>query len=1566
MSNDGASFCDTPLWDSSLSFNTTDPDLTTCFQKTVLLWIPCGFLFLISPYRIYSLWKSKVGAVPLWAYNVAKLVLGGLIGCLSVSDLFYSIYEWSTGSSVPVVNIISPLIVILSMILYDFLVHFERQHGIRTSGYLVIFWILLTVATSVPFQSNIRTALREGQIEDLFRFITFNIHFPIVLVQLVLSSFVDKEPEFYPIKQSEKPCPESSASFLSQITFWWFTSLVKKGYRKALERRDLWSLNSCDTSQYVVPKFEQHWNKELNTSQCLVSSPNPSRNSIPLKERYNDSRTYTEVNLDVTVKDGRREKKPNVLKCLVKTFGRFFLLAAVYKLMHDILLFAAPALLRLLIQFVKNKEEYVWHGYLYASALLVCAVVQSLILHQYFHSCLVLGMRLRTVIIAAVYRKTLKLSSSARKKSTMGEIVNLMSVDAQRFMDLMTYFHTIWSGPFQISVCLYLLWQTLGPPILAGVGVMVLLVPVSYAIANKTKYLQTEQMNFKDSRIKLMNEILNGMKVLKLYAWELSFQEKVVNIRNEELEVLKKSAYLNAISTFAWTFAPFLVSLVTFGVYVLSDPNNVLDAEKAFVSLSLFNIMRFPLAMFPQVVTNIVQANVSLKRVQKFLTQTELDPEAVQKCYTSEIAVKIENGTFAWDVEDTTILTNINLEFPQGSLVAVVGMVGSGKSSLLSALLGEMDRISGSVCVTGSVAYVAQQAWIQNCTLQDNILFGKPLIQSKYNHLLEACALGPDLDMLPAGDQTEIGEKGINLSGGQKQRVSVARAVYQDKDVYLFDDPLSAVDAHVGKHIFDNVIGPKGILSEKTRILVTHGINFLPQVNLIVVLVDGQISEVGSYSELMTHAGAFALFLKNFLTIDIASDEEGQDLEGLSLREEMLSQLGSIMDLTEDRSIERQRSVLSETFRHRTESVRTVSSGQSRHSSQELCPGNKEKDGTSPLRDGMKQTDQTLSQTEVDKCTDKSKKHDNKLIKSETLLTGRVKLEVFLTYLKAVGLFMSFGVVLFFALTNAASISGNVWLSDWSNDALSMNTTSVSQTHLRLTVYGVLGLAQGSFMFAAIMIRAVGARDASVVLHMDIVKNLLCSPMSFFDTTPLGRIVNVVGKDMDIVDTLLPATFHMVLHCLFHIISTFLVISISTPYILIVLMPLMIFYVIVQRFYVSTSRQLKRLESVSRSPIYSHFGETLIGVSTIRAFKLQERFITESEKRVDENQICYYPSIVANRWLAVRLEFVGNCIIFFASLFVVLGRNSLSPGIVGLSVSYAMNITQILNWMVRMMCDLETNIVAVERIKELSETQSEADWIIEDRRPDDTWPQQGLVQFDNYQTRYRKELDLALKGISCTIQSGEKVGIVGRTGAGKSSLTLALFRIIEATGGRISIDGINIADIGLHDLRSRLTIIPQDPVLFSGSLRMNLDPFDVYSDKDIWLALELAHLKNYISSLSEGLLYECSEGGENLSVGQRQLLCLARALLRKSKILILDEATAAVDLETDDLIQTTIRAEFKECTVLTIAHRLHTIMDYTKILVLDAGEVREFEDPQVLLRNTQSLFYKMAKDAGLA
>uniref|UniRef100_A0A8D0D9D9 ABC-type glutathione-S-conjugate transporter n=1 Tax=Sander lucioperca TaxID=283035 RepID=A0A8D0D9D9_SANLU len=1496
--------------DTNQTFHTDRPDLPECFQLSVLSWLPCIYLWVVCPIYIFYLKRSNRDYIMMSIMNRIKTALGLLLSIVCWTDLFYTFHELRQGHSQPPIYLITPLVLGMTMLLATFLIQYERLRGVQSSGVLFIFWFLSVLCAIVPFRSKILQASSQSEVTDKLRFTTFYFYFGLVACELILCCFNEKPPLFSNVVTDPNPCPETTAGFLSTITFWWFTSMAIKGYKMPLETKDLWSLKERDSSKITVPKLLKEWEKELTKAkspeevEVLLSNPKAA------------------------------SRQPSFLRALIRAFGPYFLIGSAYKLLQDVITFVNPQLLRMLILFTKQKGAPDWWGYSLAFLMFFTAFLQTLILHQHFQYCFVTGMNVRTAVIGAIYRKALVITNAAKRSSTVGEVVNLMSVDAQRFMDLTTFLNMLWSAPLQIMLALYFLWQNLGPSVLAGVAVMIMLIPLNAVIAMKTRAYQVEQMQYKDSRIKLMNEILNGIKVLKLYAWENSFKEKVLAIRQKELQVLRKTAYLGALSTMAWTSAPFLVALTSFAVYVTVDENNTLDAEKAFVSLSLFNILRFPLNMLPQVISSIVQASVSLKRIQNFLSHDELDPNSVDRKNT--FSVTVVNGKFAWAKGDPPILHNINMMVPNGSLLAVVGHVGCGKSSLLSALLGEVEKLEGEVSIRGSVAYVPQQAWIQNATLRDNILFGKPYNEQKYQCVLEACALTPDLEVLPGGDMTEIGEKGINLSGGQRQRVSLARALYSDTDVYLLDDPLSAVDAHVAKHIFDNLIGPEGVLKSKTRILVTHGISFLPQVDNIMVMVEGRVSEMGSYQELLKQNGAFAEFLRNYALEDIVEEEEATGRE-LIQDEELFPDdaLSNHTDMVDNEPVinetkREQISIISADGENlRSRSVRRHGCSQRKHSEQQ----------------------------------EKKKPQDmQKLIQTETMETGRVKTKVYLEYAKAVGILLSVLICFLYGCQSAAAIGANIWLSQWTNDA-STNMTK-ENVHMRVGVYAALGIAQGILVMMSSFTLAMGNIGAARKLHHDLLTNKFHTPQSFFDTTPIGRIINRFSKDIYVIDEALPATVLMFLATFFVSLSTMIVIIASTPIFAVVIAPLAFIYVFVQRFYVATSRQLKRLESVSRSPIYSHFSETVTGCSVIRAYGRHSSFVLMSDMKVDENQKSYYPGIVSNRWLGVRIEFIGNCIVLFAALFAVTGKDTLSPGLVGLSVSYALQVTMSLNWMVRMTSDLESNIVAVERVKEYAETKTEAPWEVEDKKPPPEWPMEGNVEFHDYSVRYREGLDLVLKNLTLSVKGGEKIGIVGRTGAGKSSMTLCLFRLLEAAAGEITIDKVKISEIGLHDLRSKLTIIPQEPVLFSGTLKMNLDPFEKYSDEEVWRALEHSHLHKFVSNQPAKLELECSEGGENLSVGQRQLVCLARALLRKTRILILDEATAAIDLETDDLIQSTIRTQFEDCTVFTIAHRLNTIMDYTRVLVLDKGQVAEFDTPANLL-SQRGIFYGMAKDAGL-
>uniref|UniRef100_A0A7N9ANN6 ABC-type glutathione-S-conjugate transporter n=1 Tax=Mastacembelus armatus TaxID=205130 RepID=A0A7N9ANN6_9TELE len=1491
------------LQDWNRTWYTANPDLTQCFQNTVLVWVPCIYLWLLAPFYCLHLYCHDHGRIHISCLCAAKMVLGFLLASFGFVEFFYILLERSQDIQHHMVFLLSPIIRSMTVILALCIIQLERIRGCRSSIFLFLFWVLAVVCSLVPLRAKIQLAMDEGIASDIVRYLAFFSYFTIQLAQLFLCCFADQPPEGNWCRTN--PCPVKDASFLSKILFWWFTGLVVKGYRTPLAAEDLWTLREEDTSYKIISELQEDWTAERAKLQkqekALVSG-------VALGSRLPDQAQLLR----------KLQKKQSsgffLLSTLARKFGPYFLTGT---LLQSRLLF----LHSLLLGFMRDEDAPLWKGYFYATLMFLLSCLQSLFNHQYMYTCFTVGMRVKTAVMGLVYRKSLVINSAARRTCTVGEIVNLVSADTQKLMDFVVYFNAVWLAPIEIALCLFFLWQHLGPSALAGIATVILIFPLNGFIAKKRSRLQVRiQMKFMDGRIRLMNEILNGIKILKFYAWEKAFLEQVLGYREKELKALKKSQILYSISIASFNSSSFLIAFAMFGVYVMLDDRNVLDAQKVFVSMALINILKTPLSQLPFAISTTMQAMVSLRRLGKYLCSEELKVDNVSK---APLNVAIENGTFSWSAEGPPCLKRINIHVPRGSLVAVVGHVGSGKSSLLSAMLGETEKRSGRVTVKGSVAYVPQQAWIQNATVQDNIIFGREKLKTWYNRVLEACALLPDLDILPAGDATEIGEKGLNLSGGQKQRVSLARAVYRKADVYLLDDPLSAVDAHVGQHIFDKVIGPKGVLRDKTRILVTHGMSFLPQADLILVLVDGEITESGSYQELLSRHGAFADFIHTFASTDSSSGK----LKTCKLV--MAFGISSI-------------SLFFFFFIKLTYGLSIFNRGDTTNSNLQNMEPVSEAD--------EEQVPEDLGKlTEVDKAR-----------------TGRVKLEMYRKYFKTIGLAIIIPIVFLYAFQQGASLAYNYWLSMWADDPI-VNGTQID-TNLKLTVFGALGFVQGQLHSIAIFGTTVAISVCGIIasrqLHMDLLINVLRSPMSFFECTPSGNLLNRFAKEIDAIDCMVPDGLKMMLSYVFKLMEVCIIVLMATPFAAVIILPLAFLYAFVQSFYVATSCQLRRLEAVSRSPIYTHFNETVQGASVIRAFGEQSRFILQANKRVDFNQTSYFPRFVATRWLAVNLEFVGNGVVLAAAILSVMGKNTLSPGIVGLAVSHSLQVTGILSWIVRSWTDVENNIVSVERVNEYADTAKEASWSIEGSSLPQAWPHRGTIEFQDYGLQYRKGLELALKGITLNVQERDKVGIVGRTGAGKSSLALGIFRILEAAKGKIFIDGVNIADIGLHDLRSRITIIPQDPVLFSGSLRMNLDPFDTYTDEEVWSSLELAHLKNFVSNLPDKLNHECSEGGENLSLGQRQLVCLARALLRKTKILVLDEATAAVDLETDTLIQSTIRTQFEDCTVLTIAHRLNTIMDYTRVIVMDRGNISEMDSPANLIAQ-RGQFYRMCREAGL-
>ncbi|CAI5772734.1 resistance-associated 1-like isoform X1 [Podarcis lilfordi] len=1058
---------------------------------------------------------------------------------------------------------------------------------------------------------------------------------------------------------NQKKCsPEESASFLSKITYSWYSRFITLGYKKPLEREDLSELIESVSSYIVCPEFEKHWRKEVFKKSKDVKAP-----------------AYE----DVTKKP--ISQKPSLLSPLWQTFKFLLIKVAILKVATDFLAFLSPQIMKEMILLCEHSSAPLWNGYGYAVALLLVVVMQTLIQQAYQRLNLLTVGKIRTAVTGLVYKKGLNLSSSSRKKYTTGETVNLMTSDIQQLTELAVNLNLLWSAPFQILLAITFLWQELGPSVLAGVSVLLLVLPANAFFAAKVKQLQKSQMKSKDQQIKLLSEILHGIKILKLYTWEPSYQKKIVDIREREIDVLKSSGYLTTFSMLTLTCIPFLVSLTTFGVYFLLDEENVLTAAKVFTSISLFNILRLPLFDLPTAISGIAQTKVSLVRLDDFLSSEDLNPQNIHTDYSGDHAFRFVNASFRWEKIGAPTLNKLNLEIPEGSLVAVVGQVGAGKSSLLSAVLGEMEKTGGTAQRKGSVAYVSQQAWIQNTTLRENILFGLELNKLYYEKVLEACALLPDLEQLPAGDETEIGERGVNISGGQKQRVSLARAVYSSADLYLLDDPLSAVDVHVGKHLFEKVIGPSGLLKNKTRILVTHNLAILSQTDIVVMMEDGRITEMGSYKDLLSRRANFAELIQTF-----GGGKEDEERPSVSSKIK-----------TRDHIVPKKRQL-----------------------------GEKDRNAF--------------------------------LMKKEKVATGSMRMSIVLKYLQAFGWSWVWLTVAAYIGQNVVAIGQNLWLSTWTTEAKEIKDYT-EWKHLRnykLSIYGLLGFLQGLLVCCGAYVLTRGSLSASRSLHHQLLDSVLHLPLQYFETNPVGQIINRFTK----------------------------------------------------RYYIASSRQIRRLSGATQTPIISHFSETLVGVSTIRAFGHQERFLNQNKDVVNENMVCFYNNVISNRWLAVRLEFLGNLMVFLAALLAVFAGSKVDSATVGLSITYALNITQSLNFWVRKACEIETNAIAIERVCEYEKTDKEAPWILSNRPPVG-WPKEGIIQFVNFQARYRPDLDLALQDVTFQSCKEEKIGIIGRTGAGKSTLTNSLFRIIERAGGKIIIDGIDISTIGLHDLRGNLNIIPQ-------------------------------------------------------------------------------------------------------------------------------------------------------------
>ncbi|KAM4618404.1 ATP-binding cassette sub-family C member 8 isoform 2-T2 [Polymixia lowei] len=1370
-------------------------------------------------------------------------------------------------------------------------------------------------------------------------------------------------------------------NLLSKATYWWMNTFITSAHRRPIDLK-------------VIGK--------------LPIAMRALTNYLKLRKAFED------------------QKGPKwIWRALRRAFGKPLILSITFRFLADLLGFAGPLCIsgivhhiskdnrttpepmRLLGIYFISSQEFLENAYVLAVLLFFALLLQRTFLQASYYVAIETGINLRGAIQTKIYNKIMRLCTSnmSMGELTVAQICNLVAIDTNQLMWFFFLCPNLWAMPVQIVVGVILLYYLLGVSALIGATVIAVLAPVQYFVATKLSQAQKSTLEYSSERLKKTNELLRGIKLLKLYAWEHIFCDSVEETRRKELTSLKAFALYTSISIFMNAAIPIAAVLTTFVVHVHISEDADLSPAVAFASLSLFHILVTPLFLLSSVVRSTVKALVSVQKLSEFFSSDEIGDEQEPKAtegplgssnhnqnkyqavlsskplppssssssssrrlqplkvvnrkrpprddwnnYSSQrdshgdgsfldvdqdICIKITSGYFTW-TDGPPTLSNVDIKIPFGQLTMIVGQVGCGKSSLLLAALGEMQRVSGAVAWNslpsldsegddsptdkdaagdgdirkrGSVAYASQKPWLLNATLVENITFEMPMIKPRYKAVIEACSLQPDIDILPQGDQTEVGERGIILSGGQKQRISVARALYQQTNVVFLDDPFSALDIHLSDHLMQDGILKLLREEKRTVVLVTHKLQYLLHADWIIAMKDGTIQTEGTLKDIQNSEPEL---FEQWKTLMHREDQEFEketvaenmtDLERKNLRRAMYSR----------------------------EAVRT-------------------------------EEDEEEESVESDEDDDMSQ-----VMRQRATIPWRSCS----TYLSSAGLLLLTLLLLSQLFKHSLMVAIDYWLAHWTShviaakiEATAKNCTFVVQdcgfSHSwYLTVFSVLCcLGIVLCLATSVAVEWTGLRVAKE-LHLSLLNKIILAPMRLFETTPLGSILNRFSTDTNTIDQHIPATLECLTRSTLLCVSALGVICYVTPVFLIALLPLAVACYFIQKYFRVASRDLQQLEDSTQLPLLSHFSETVEGLTTIRAFRYEPRFRQRLLGFTDANNIASLFLTAANRWLEVRMEYIGACVVLVAAVASITNSlyNQLPAGLVGLGLTYALMVSNYMNWMVRNLADMEVQLGSVRRINGLLKTEPENyEGLLTASQVPDGWPQQGEIQIQNLSVRYDATLKPVLKNVNAHISPGQKVGICGRTGSGKSSFSLAFFRMVDMFEGRIVIDDIDIAKLPLQILRSRFSIILQDPILFSGSIRFNLDPEMKATDEMLWEALEIAQLKPVVKSLPGGLDAMVTEGGENFSQGQRQLFCLARAFVRKSSILIMDEATASIDMATESILQKVVMTAFADRTVVTIAHRVHTILNADLVIVMKRGIILEYDRPQALLEEDDSVF----------
>lgn len=1345
-------------------------------------------------------------------------------------------------------------------------------------------------------------------------------------------------------------------NLLSKATYWWMNPLIMGAHKRPIELKKIGKLPIA--------------------MRALT-------NYLRLKDAYEDQRTPENP-----------YRAPSIWRSMYRAFGRPILLSSTFRYLADLLGFAGPLCISGIVKYLNSTGDFETpnmtkekHGvyFMFSTELLrntsvlavllfLALVLQRTFLQASYYVTIETGINLRGALLAMIYNKILRLSTSnmSMGEMTLGQINNLVAIETNQLMWFLFLCPNLWAMPVQIVMGVILLYYLLGCSALVGASVIVLLAPVQYLIATKLADTQKSSLEHSTDRLKKTSEILKGIKLLKLYAWENIFCDSVEETRGKELTSLKTFAFYTSMSIFMNAAIPIAAVLATFVMHNFLQKTGPNPSE-AFAALALFHILVTPLFLLSTVVRFAVKALVSVQKLGEFLQSDEIGDDSwrngdmtvpceagkkhlgvtkainrkkpmryqmdnyeqptrrlMRPTETEDVAVKVSNGFFTWGSNLST-LSDINIRIPTGQLTMIVGQVGCGKSSLLLAMLGEMQTIDGRVYWSNknrySVAYATQKSWLLNATVEENITFGSSFNKQRYKAVIDACSLQPDIDLLPFGDQTEIGERGINLSGGQRQRICVARALYQNTNIVFLDDPFSALDIHLSDHLMQ-----EGILKflqddKRTVVLVTHKLQYLIHADWIIAMKDGSVLREGTLKDIQTHDVELYDHWKTLM------NRQDQELE---------------KDIQQDSQTTLERKTLRRAFYSR----------------------------------------EAKNQIDDEDEEEEEEEEDDDNMSTTTNRRSKIPWRVCWRYLSSGGFFMVFLMVSSKLLKHSVIVAIDYWLALWTssktNQSLGEGTSASDGTGLAYGANttkptpGAVEAEDSYFLPVFIVLCAAGITlclitsltveflglSAATNLHHNLLNKIIHAPIRFFDITPLGQILNRFSADTNIIDQHIPPTLESLTRSTLLCLSAIGVISSITPYFLIALVPLAVAFYFIQKYFRVASKDLQDLDDSTQLPLLCHFSETAEGLTTIRAFRHEARFKQRMLELTDTNNTAYLFLSAANRWLEVRTDYLGAVIVLTAagaSIWTSPG-NLPSESLVGLGLTYALTVTNYLNWVVRNLADLEVQMAAVKKVNSFLGTESENyEGSMDSSQVPENWPQDGEIKIQDLCVRYDPMLKPVLKHVNAYIKPGQKVGICGRTGSGKSSLSLAFFNMVDIFEGKIVIDGIDICKLPLQTLRSRLSIILQDPVLFSGSIRFNLDPERTCTDDRLWEALEIAQLKNMVKALPGGLDAVVTEGGENFSVGQRQLFCLARAFVRKSSILIMDEATASIDMATENILQKVVMTAFSDRTVVTIAHRVHTILTADLVIVMKRGNILEYDKPETLLEQEDGMFASFVK-----